>query len=178
MRLYHVSQVIIPDPDIHFGRKNADFGQGFYMSPDRDFVMRWAFGEAYINEYELNINDLEVIHFDRNRSWYDYIYHNRKNIDTLQSDVVIGPIANDTIYDTFGIISSGYLSPEEALSLLLVGPEYTQVVIKTHKAASQLKWICSESFNTSETLRSIIKSEESLYLEQIAEALEKISASE
>ena len=35
-------------------------------------------------------------------------------------------VANDTIFDTFGIISSGFLSPEETLRLLKVGPEYTE----------------------------------------------------
>lgn len=46
----------------------------------------------------------------------------------------MGPIANDTIFDTLGIISSGYLKPDEALSILKIGPEYRQVAIKTEKA--------------------------------------------
>ncbi|MDC7301289.1 DUF3990 domain-containing protein [Agathobacter ruminis] len=29
-------------PDIHCGRKNADFGQGFYLTGDVDFAHRWA----------------------------------------------------------------------------------------------------------------------------------------
>ena len=40
--------------------------------------------------------------------------------DTLQSaDVIIGPIANDTIYDTFGIITSGFLTHHQAKRLLI-----------------------------------------------------------
>ena len=46
----------------------------------------------------------------------------------------MGPIANDTIFDTLGIISSGYLKPDEALSILKIGLEYRQVAIKTEKA--------------------------------------------
>jgi len=42
MTLYHTSDREIKSPDIYYGRKNADFGQGFYMSPDRDFSYRWA----------------------------------------------------------------------------------------------------------------------------------------
>ena len=30
------------DPDITIGRKNADFGQGFYLTDDLDFTRRWA----------------------------------------------------------------------------------------------------------------------------------------
>ena len=42
MILYHTSNQIIKDPDIHHGRKNADFGWGFYLTPDREFTYRWA----------------------------------------------------------------------------------------------------------------------------------------
>ena len=32
------------------GRKNADFGWGFYLSPDKDFIYRWAGKNAVVNE--------------------------------------------------------------------------------------------------------------------------------
>ncbi|MCR5299739.1 MAG: DUF3990 domain-containing protein [Erysipelotrichaceae bacterium] len=40
--LFHTGLQEIPQPDIRYGRKNADFGQGFYLSPDREFACRWA----------------------------------------------------------------------------------------------------------------------------------------
>ncbi|MCR4895372.1 MAG: DUF3990 domain-containing protein, partial [Lachnospiraceae bacterium] len=36
MILYHTSDREIVHPDIHYGRKNADFGWGFYLTPDRE----------------------------------------------------------------------------------------------------------------------------------------------
>ena len=39
MILYHTGNREIKKPDIHFGRKNADFGWGFYLTPDRDFIL-------------------------------------------------------------------------------------------------------------------------------------------
>ena len=42
MRLYHASDRVIKEPDVNRGRRNADFGQGFYLSPDREFSVRWA----------------------------------------------------------------------------------------------------------------------------------------
>ena len=42
MRLYHTSDREIRNPDLPRGRKNADFGQGFYLTPDREFTYRWA----------------------------------------------------------------------------------------------------------------------------------------
>ena len=40
MRLYHTGTIAIPSPDIRRGRVNADFGQGFYLTPDADFTWR------------------------------------------------------------------------------------------------------------------------------------------
>ena len=42
MLVYHVGFDIIKNPDIHYGRKNADFGQGFYLTDDKEFSYRWA----------------------------------------------------------------------------------------------------------------------------------------
>lgn len=66
MILFHTSDRKIESHDIHYGRRNADFGWGFY------------------------------------------------------------------------------LTPEKALQLLMIGPEYIQVAIKSEKAVKQLKWIKAE----------------------------------
>lgn len=42
MLLYHTGYQEIKSPDVFYGRKNADFGQGFYMTPDEEFARRWA----------------------------------------------------------------------------------------------------------------------------------------
>ena len=144
MRLYHTSNVEIRDPDIFKGRKNADFGQGFYLTPDRDFTYRWAGAESVVNEYDLDDRGLLIHVFERNEDWLKYIFQNRRLQDDLSVDVVIGPIANDTIFDTLGIIGSGLLNTAEAMRLLMIGPEYRQVAVKTMKAAGQLKWVRSE----------------------------------
>lgn len=57
MILYHTDYLEIRQPDVHYGRKNADFGQGFYLTADQAFARRWARerkGEPVIlNRYEL-----------------------------------------------------------------------------------------------------------------------------
>ena len=172
MILYHTSNREIRDPDIHHGRKNADFGWGFYLTPDREFNYRWARENAVINEYEFDESELDIKVFSRDTDWFEYIFNNRLLVDTLNADVVIGPIANDTIFDTLGIITSGYLKSEDALKLLMIGPAYTQIAIKTEKAASQLKWIRSERVerHDKETLRK----EQKAYEEVFGEALNEI----
>lgn len=172
MLLYHTSDREIRNPDIHHGRKNADFGWGFYLTPDKEFTYRWARDNAVVNEYELDERGLDIYTFARDVSWFQYIFHNRRLNDSLSADVVIGPIANDTIFDTLGIISSGYLAPEHALKLLMIGPAYTQVAIKTVKAAQQLKWLRAERIERAD--EAILKAEQDAFQEAFAAAISKI----
>ncbi len=176
MILYHTSNREIRNPDIHHGRKNADFGWGFYLTPDREFAYRWARENAVINEYEFDDSELDIKVFSRDTDWFEYIYNNRLWVDTLNVDVVIGPIANDTIFDTLGIITSGYLKSEDALKLLMIGPAYTQIAIKTEKAVSQLKWIRSERVERPD--KEILKKEQKAYEEVFGEALDEIMGKE
>ena len=38
MRLFHTSDRIIREPDLSMGRRNADFGHGFYLAADEEFA--------------------------------------------------------------------------------------------------------------------------------------------
>lgn len=172
MKLYHTSDREIKNPDIHHGRKNADFGWGFYLTPDKDFTYRWARENAVVNVYELDETDLNIHRFSRDTDWFQYIFDNRRAKDSFSADVVIGPIANDTIFETMGIISSGFMEPDDALNLLMIGPEYTQVAIKTEKAVNRLHWISAERIEriNSDTL----KAEQDAYQEAFANEMVRI----
>ena len=147
--LYHVGFDEVKTPDIRFGRKNADFGQGFYLSSDKNFSERWARTRkdraTYLNAYELTLDGLNVKRFSRDEAWFSYIFKNRAGYaDELKEfDVIVGPIANDTLYDTWGITTSGLISREKSMEILTAGPLYEQTVIKTERAAGQLKWLSS-----------------------------------
>ena len=169
LQLFHTSYEEIKNPDIHYGRKNADFGQGFYTSDNSDFAGRWAREKAgfdiIINKYELELDGLNIKEFTRDSASKD---------DYLSAyDIIKGPRANETLYNTFGIITSGFLSPKEALELLLQGGCYYQIVLKTQKAATHLKWIGSEILSHEKALRyqDIVKKEEEEYQEAISQIL-------
>ncbi len=174
MKLYHTSSVIIEDPDIKHGRENADFGQGFYLTTDYEFCKRWILQDAYINEYELLLDDLDIVRFDRSQQWFDYIYNNRRRNDTIVADVIIGPIANDTIYETYGVLSSGFIQSADAAKLLQVGPEYVQVAIKTDKAKAKLRWINAEFVPADDNMKRIRMQEEEAYQRLLSEAMANI----
>lgn len=164
--LFHTGYNIIEKPDVHYGRKNADFGQGFYTTDDVDFAHRWAREQdgcdIIVNHYELDDSALKVKEFKRDSEWFRYIFSNRRMMPDLYSDydMIIGPIANDTIYETFGIITSGFLSDEEAMKLLLVGPCSQQIVLKSQKAADNLKFVSSEILTRDMILEAAAKHQE------------------
>lgn len=55
MILYHTSYQEIRLPDVHFGRTNADFGQGFYLSDNEEFSRRWARSRPGKDTYEQTV---------------------------------------------------------------------------------------------------------------------------
>lgn len=181
MLLYHTGFDQIKEPDVHYGRKNADFGQGFYLTAESEFAHRWA-GEkkdakTYVNSYELDTEGLVIHRFQRDEEWFQYIYGNRHlKPDELEADVIIGPIANDTIYDTLGIVTSGFLEPEEAMQLLMIGPEYQQITLKTKKAAEHLQWLGAEEISSDEIAKyhETVAAEEAEYQRLFAAELEKL----
>ena len=69
MLLFHVGFARIEHPDVHFGRRNADFGQGFYLSDDEEFSRRWARARSgtktWLNRYELDPDGLRIRRFTR-----------------------------------------------------------------------------------------------------------------
>lgn len=181
MRLYHIGFEEIRIPDVHYGRKNADFGQGFYLTDDKEFSYRWAKEkkgvDTILNIYELKLDGLTVRELKRDMNWTEYIYQNRTKIeDKYAEDVIIGPIANDIIYDVMGITTSGMIPRDIAMSLLLIGPEYKQIVLKTEKAVGNLKWISSEvlSKDTLEKYHSKMQVEEEAYQELFSSELERM----
>ena len=182
MKLYHTGFDEIKNPDIHRGRKNADFGRDFYLSPDIDFSYRWAEVrkdcDTYINTYELSLEDIKVKELSRDEEWFEYVFANRNGKEDMYADcdVIIGPIANDTIYDLFGITTSGFLSNDQALKILTYGPVYMQVAIKTEKGASALKFTGAEVIEKQSVEDSLnkLKSEEEKYLKELSELIEEI----
>lgn len=182
MRLYHTGYLEIPEPDIHYGRKNADFGQGFYLTADQAFAEKWAQekkgAQVYVNRYELDTDGLAVKEFERDCQWFDYMFSNRAGRrDALpQYDVIMGPIANDTLYNTFGIITSGLLPREEAGALLRIVPLYRQIVLKTEKAAARLRWLGARILTGEEIAasRERVKREEKEYQRLFAQKMEQM----
>ena len=181
MLLYHTGHHELRDPDIRVGRKNADFGRGFYLSFSDAFAGKWVREQpgldAYVNTYEMDFEGLRVRRLKRDEEWFDAIFRNRSGREDPfpEEDVIIGPIANDTIYNTFGIFTSGLLSREQALRLLQVGPAFEQIAIKSDRARERLRWLSSRILTREETasMRALLAREEAAYQQALSQAFEE-----
>ncbi len=182
INLYHVGFYIIENPILDKGRKNADFGQGFYLSNDLDFVLKWAKFDndhnTYLNEYELDLKNLNIKYFNKDFEWFSYIYDNRNNFKDIYNnyDLIIGPISNDIIYDVLGITSSNILTKELLYELSKIGISYNQIVIKTDKALKNLKFKNSKILNENDLLKikKDLKKEEKKFQKEYFKVLNKM----
>ena len=182
MLLYHTGFDEIPVPDLRRGRINADFGQGFYLSDDPAFAERWATekkdAQTFVNRYELHTDDLQIKRFERDEDWFQYIFSNRRRMpDTLKDfDVIIGPIANDPLFNTFGVLTSGMLDDAVAMALLQLGPAYTQVVLKTERAKAALRFLGAATLghDTLKENKTRLAAEEAAFQSLFSETMQRL----
>jgi hypothetical protein len=108
-----------------------------------------------------------VKRLSRGEEWFRYIFNNRRFVpDPLaEYDVIIGAIAPDTIYDTWGILTSGLIDDKTALGALMLGREYTQIVIKSEKAAAALTFLGASELKSEDIAawRAAVREEERAY---------------
>lgn len=152
-------------------------GQGFYLSPDESFCRLWAQEGWQINRYELFLDGLKTIELGIDDKWYEELCSNRNYAkDKIpEYDVVIAPIANDTIFDLLGILSSGYVPKKVCLKVFGIEPKYTQIVLKNEKSIANLRYLDSSTINKdeAESNKKTIKAMEEKFLIDAKKALGK-----
>ncbi|MDH6304822.1 hypothetical protein M2459_001558 [Parabacteroides sp. PF5-5] len=155
MILYHGSNTRIESISLEKCLPYKDFGRGFYLTDMEEQALRMAEriarirgGEPIVNIYdfdEANLTDgsLSVKVFDKpSEEWATFVMANRdrKAIHPIHAyDIVIGPVANDTMATQFRIFEDGYIDISE-LTRRLEYKEFTrQLFFATGKAIKLLK---------------------------------------
>ena len=158
MQLYHGSIEIIKHPRILEQQRLLDFGKGFYTTSNKEQAERWASikqkraaesNKAIVTVYEfdddlLQTDRLKIKSFTQaNVEWLDFVVRNRSFEVVIKYDLVIGPVANDTLYITLSLYEAGFLTKKETIVRLKVHPRFDQLAFITAKAIEQLKYIRS-----------------------------------
>lgn len=151
LKLYHGSNVVIDKIDLCLSRKGKDFGCGFYLNPNESQA-RLQEGTPVVNAYlfddSLLMEDSTVLSVkvfeDYSEEWAEFILMNRRNMTSTSAhpyDIVIGPIADDTVGLQMRRFIQGYISIDRMIEELRFKKPAVQYFFGTEKAVSYLKKI-------------------------------------
>jgi hypothetical protein len=92
------------------------------------------------DESHLSSNDLSVLRFTQtDYDWLDFVVKNRGDLSPGGVyDIVIGPVANNTIYKVVELYEDGSITSDEAIVAFKVRRLYDQVVFRSDSAIALL----------------------------------------
>ena len=131
-KLYHGSYISVPSPLTGVGRKELDFGPGFYLTNLREQAERWARRVCVIraadtpllSTYEFDesqlpadVRRLRLEHYDQ--QWLDFVVSSRRGEEPWRDyDIIEGGVANDRVIDTVNLYIAGLMDLNTALHRL------------------------------------------------------------
>ena len=162
IKLYHGSNARVEKPDLHKSKPYKDFGQGFYLSDDKQqawdiayskvaqfktgkaMVSTFLFDDSVILSNELNIK----IFNDYSEEWARFILMNRDKSELQPShnfDIVYGPIADDGVIFQLRRFWGGVISMEKLIEELKYAKGITfQYFFGTENALNRLYYDSTE----------------------------------
>lgn len=166
--------------DIHRGRKNNDFGQGFYTGESYEQAMSFVSGFANSSVYYLSFNDknLKCKQYNVNQDWMMTIAYYRGTLDEYKDhpivrslieqsrdcDYIIAPIADNRMFQIINSFIAGDLTDEQCKHCLAATNLGMQYIFISEKAVSQVKLIerCYIADNEREYYKNIRNEESEL----------------
>lgn len=158
MKLYHGSTICVTSPELLPGARLLDFGCGFYTTTNWEQASRWALikkrrliaKHAIVSTFDaeevfdLQKKGLRVKNFTAaSEEWLDFVMVNRLGNTQVPDryDVISGPVANDTLYETLALYERGILTRAETIVRLKTHALADQVVFATARALRGLHFI-------------------------------------
>ena len=135
INLYHGSGYVIENPDLTRGRGYKDFGKGFYLTSEKEQSEKFISNlfkkkdkrvinciNKHINIYSFQKNGLNILEFSEpNIEWFDTIINSRKNENnSLNYDVIIGPVADDDTTATINLFLVGAYGPTDNIDSKMI----------------------------------------------------------
>ena len=156
MKIYHGSTEIVKRPMERESQRFLDFGKAFYCTSSRQQAEKWAQikqkregdkAEAIVSEYEFDENLLQSARFsskifdEANEAWLDFVMLNRTKQDVHHYDIVMGAVANDTLYRTLSLYETGILTKQETIVRLKTNILFDQIAFCTQRAMDEVVFI-------------------------------------
>ena len=173
MTIYHGSEQIVEVPTFGLGRKNNDFGLGFYCTESEKLAKEWAVSSIrsgfsnrytldteYLNNLNLNSPDYTIL------NWIAVLVEHRLfsiktpvarrakrylidnfGVNVNAFDLITGYRADDSYFDYAESFLNNGISVEQLARAMRLGKLGEQIVIKSKFAFSLLKY---EGFDIAE----------------------------
>ena len=162
IKVYHGSNCEVKEPSLSYGREDADFGIGFYVTTDVEMAEKWAARRhnPIINVYEVDLDSLNGLEFGLNKGWLDFVVRNRSGnkrieIDLSDTDYIKGATADDRLFAVVEQYESNLLDVDTAIKAMNAMQIGEQIALVSAESIDNLKF-CS-SYNLSEERRTELK---------------------
>lgn len=166
LTIYHGSQKIIEVPIFGEGRKNNDFGLGFYCTESNDLAKEWAVSslhDGFSNRYTLDTEYLNILNLNSPDytilNWIAVLVEHRLfsikapvakrakqylidnfSINVNAYDLIIGYRADDSYFDYAEAFLNNTITVEQLSRAMRLGKLGEQIVIKSKFAFSKIKF--------------------------------------
>lgn len=166
LTIYHGSQKIIEVPIFGEGRKNNDFGLGFYCTESNDLAKEWAVSslhDGFSNRYTLDTEYLNILNLNSPDytilNWIAVLVEHRLfsikapvakrakqylidnfSVNVNAYDLIIGYRADDSYFDYAEAFLNNTITVEQLSRAMRLGKLGEQIVIKSKFAFSKIKF--------------------------------------
>ncbi len=166
LTIYHGSERIIETPVFGEGRKNNDFGLGFYCTESNDLAKEWAVSslkDGFSNRYTLDTECLNILNLNSSKytilNWIAVLVEHRlftiKNpvaarakrylidnfgINVNAYDLITGYRADDSYFDYAEAFLNNGITVEQLSYAMQLGKLGEQIVLKSKYAFSKIKY--------------------------------------
>ena len=171
--IYHGSERIVEVPTFGFGRKNNDFGLGFYCTESNALAKEWAVSslrDGFSNRYTIDMEYLNILRLNSPDftilNWMAILVEHRLfsikapvarkakrylidnfGINVNAYDLVIGYRADDSYFDYAEAFLNNAITVEQLSRAMRLGKLGEQIVLKSQFAFSKINF---EGFEVAE----------------------------
>lgn len=164
--IYHGSNQVIEVPVLGAGRKNNDFGLGFYCTENIDLAKEWAVSslkDGFANRYTLDTEHLNILNLNSPDytilNWIAVLVEHRLftiktpiakrarqylidhfSINVNAYDLITGYRADDSYFDFAEAFLNNAITVEQLSRAMRLGKLGEQIVLKSQFAFSRIKY--------------------------------------
>ena len=164
--IYHGSKQVVEVPTFGLGRKNNDFGLGFYCTESNALAKEWAVSslrDGFSNRYTLETEYLNILNLNSPDytilNWIAVLVEHRLfsirtpivsrakqylvehfGINVNAFDLIVGYRADDSYFDFAEAFLSNTITVEQLSRAMRLGKLGEQIVLKSQYAFSKIKF--------------------------------------